>query len=94
MLFRASAPRTIHVPRQTGTYRRFFEAADWIPEEEGFSITIPASVHARGIPSIIQVYRESDSGYTEVGLDKKIAKDGTVTITASEVFAGFISISS
>ena len=94
MLFRASAPRTIHVPRQTGTYRRFFEAADWIPEKEGFSITIPASVHARGIPSIIQVYRESDSGYTEVGLDKKIAKDGTVTITASEVFAGFISISS
>ena len=94
MLFRASAPRTIHVPRQTGTYRRFFEAADWIPEENGFSITIPASVHARGIPSIIQVYMESDSGYTEVGLDKRIARDGTVTITAPEVFAGFISISS
>jgi len=70
-----------------------FVLGDWKKDEVGYRMTIPEKIHCRGSPSIVQLFKRTESGgYVSISTDMEITSEGDVILTSDEMFDGKLSI--
>lgn len=86
-------PVSVDIPHDTPRpHVAVFSRSDWEAEGDGFVFSIPAKVHRMPMPSIVQVFRRGDAGFSEVMVSKTITAKGDVVIRSSTAFDGFVSV--
>lgn len=88
----------INWPYQTG-YSTSFTEEDWTEGDDGYTFTLPASIHGAGLNFCADVWRLSDDGkyqtkkgYPTKGYTVTVSETGDVTIASAVAFAGKIVI--
>ena len=77
-------PVSVDIPHDTPRpHVAVFSRSDWEAEGDGFVFSIPAKVHRMPMPSIVQVFRRGDAGFSEVMVSKTITAKGDVVLHAS-----------
>ena len=80
-------------PAQTSRpYVKAFACSDWCRDGDGSLMRIGRREHGIFMPSIVQVYRKGEAGFSEVYTTRTVTADGDVVLRSPSPFDGFVSV--